>query len=108
MQQITNNIFVEIERPGEYDSMPGCNYGFVVTSGGIVMIDAPSRPAEAIRWRDEIARRGELRYIINTGYHIDHISGNYFFPATVVSHEGCREMFSVPSVVIAGIRSINP
>jgi cyclase len=96
VKQITENVFVEIEKRGDYDSMPGCNFGFVVTSEGIVMIDGPSRPGQAIQWRDEIAGRGELRYLINTEYHIDHISGNYFFPTTVVSHEGSREMFMVP------------
>ena len=73
MQQISDNVFVEIEKRGEYDSMPGCNCGFVVTSEGIVMIDTPSRPGQAVKWREEIARRGELRYIINTEYHIDHV-----------------------------------
>jgi len=96
IQQITANVYVEVEEPGDFDSMGGCNCSFIVTSEGVVLIDPPSRPTHAAKWRDEIARRGELRYIINTGYHMDHISGNYFFPGTVVSHEGVREMFFVP------------
>ena len=101
MQQITPNVFVKVVRPGDSETMPGCttagcNCSFVVTSEGVVMIDTPSLPTFADWWRKEIARRGDLRYIINTGYHMDHISGNGFVPGTVLSHEGVREMFFAP------------
>ena len=89
MQQVTANTYTEVETPG-------CNYGFVVTSEGVVMIDTPSLPTTAARWQRELDQRGDLRYIINTEYHIDHISGNYFFSGTVVSHEGIKEMFAAP------------
>lgn len=101
MQQITPNVYVKVVRPGDSETMDmcstaGCNCSFVVTSEGVVMIDTPSLPTFAEWWRNEIARKGDLRYIINTGYHMDHISGNGFFPGTVVSHEGVREMFFAP------------
>jgi len=51
-------------------------------------------PTEAIRWRDEIAHRGEVRFIINTEHHRDHITGNYFFSGTVVSSRGVKAAFS--------------
>ena len=89
MQQIAANTYTEVETPG-------CNYGFVVTSEGVVMIDTPSLPTTAARWQRELDQRGDLRYIINTEYHIDHISGNYFFPGTIISHQGTREMFTAP------------
>ena len=89
MQQVTDNFFVET---GTF----GCNPSFVTTSEGIVMIDTPYLPRDAVKWRDEIARRGDVRYIINTEHHIDHISGNYFFSGTVVSYEGIKEMFESP------------
>ena len=60
------------------------------------MIDAPYRPTDAMKWRHDIADKGEVRYIVNTEYHVDHIAGNYFFPGTVVSHQGIREMFFAP------------
>ena len=68
------------------------------------MIDTPMLPTYAVRWRDEIAQRGDLRYLINTEYHSDHISGNYFFPGTIISHQGVREMFTAP----LGACPINP
>jgi len=94
MERITSNVFVETEFSKRVS--PGCNFSFVVTSEGVVMIDTPMLPTYAVKWRNEIAKRGEVRYIINTEYHVDHISGNYFFPGTVVSHQGVREMLAAP------------
>jgi len=84
MQKITDNVYVETE-------FQGSNNGFVVTSEGVVMIDTPQIPADAIKWRNEIAKHGQVRYLINTEPHGDHFSGNYYFEGTVVAHEGVRE-----------------
>lgn len=95
MEQVTPNAYVETYFSKQVS--PGCNYSFVVTAEGVVMIDTPMLPSFAAKWREEIAKKGELRYIINTEYHPDHMSGNYFFPAgTVISHQGVREMFTAP------------
>ena len=83
MQKITSNVYVET-------GFRGCNCSFVVTAQGVVMIDTPVVGVEAIKWRDEIARHGELRYLINSEPHMDHIGGNYFFEGTVIGHEGTR------------------
>jgi cyclase len=99
MQQINANFYIDTT----YSTPPlgpGCNVAFVVTSEGIVMIDSPMLPRNAFRWREEIAKRGQVRYLINTEYHPDHVSGNYFFPTTVVSHQGVREQFSAPVDVV--------
>jgi len=95
MKKIAVNIYVE----DQFSAPPeerGCNPGFVTTSEGIVMIDTPMLPTDAVKWRNDIAKRGEVRYIINTHHHPDHIAGNYFFPGTVVSHEGVKEVFDAP------------
>jgi cyclase len=84
MQKITDNVYVETE-------FPGSNDGFVVTTEGVVMIDTPHMPTDAVKWRDEINKHGEVRYLINTEPHGDHITGNCFFGGTVVAHEGTRE-----------------
>ena len=40
MQQLTSNVFVETQ-------VRGCNFGYVTTSDGIVMIDSPQKPSDA-------------------------------------------------------------
>ena len=91
MQNITDNVYAET-------GFRGCNPGFVVTKEGVVMIDTPQMPADAIRWRDEIAKHGPVRYVINTEPHGDHFTGNYFFEGTVIAHEGTREAILAASV----------
>ena len=96
LQQITPNVYVDTQ----FSDPPlgrGSNPSFVTTSEGIVMIDTPMLPTYALRWRDELLRRGEIRYIINTEYHMDHFAGNYFFPGVpIISHQGVRETLQGP------------
>ena len=84
MQKISDNVYAET-------GFRGCNPGFVVTKEGVVMIDTPQVPTDAKDWRDEIAKHGPVRYLINTEPHGDHFTGNFFFEGTVVAHEGTRE-----------------
>ena len=84
IQKLSSNVYAET-------GMRGCNHSFVVTSDGIVMIDTPQYPTDAVKWRDEIAKFGAVRYIINSEPHGDHFSGNYFFEGTIVAHQGTRE-----------------
>ncbi len=92
MRQVTANVYVNTRTP-EQVRTHGCNASFVTTSEGIVAIDTPYLPTDAIRWRDEIAERGEVRFIINTEHHRDHVTGNYFLPGTVVSSLGVKAAF---------------
>ena len=84
MQQITGNVYAETRSKG-------ANTGFVTTTEGVVMIDTPHRPSDSLKWREEISKTGVVSYIINTEPHIDHFTGNYFFPGVVVSQEETRE-----------------
>jgi cyclase len=83
MKQLTANVFVETE-------LKGANHGIVMTSDGIVLVDTPHKPSDAMRLKGEIERRGQLRYIINTEPHGDHWTGNAFFNASVVAQQGVR------------------
>src|SRR5438309_1569502 len=58
MQQLTANVFAET-------GLHGANHGFVTTSDGIVLIDTPHKPSDALRLKAEIERRGPLRYTSN-------------------------------------------
>jgi len=84
MQQVTKNVYVET-------NFIGCNTTFITTSEGIVMIDTPQLPVDAIGWKETIAKYGKVIYVINSEPHLDHISGNCYFEGTGVSHQGTRE-----------------
>jgi cyclase len=36
------------------------------------MMDTPMKPTDAVKWRDEAGKKGEIRYLINTEEHPDH------------------------------------
>ncbi len=84
MIQLTANVYVET-------GIRQCNLGFVTTKEGIVMIDTPMRPTDSVKWRGEISKRGEVRYLINTEEHGDHYRGSWFFPGVLISHQETRE-----------------
>jgi cyclase len=91
VQQISKNVYVNIANRG-------ANTSFVTTREGVVMIESPMVPEDSLKWRDEINKHGEVKYLINTEPHQDHFSGNYFFGGTVVGHEGTRQGILAASV----------
>ena len=103
MIQITKNVYVET-------GMPACNLGFVTTKEGIVMIDTPMRPTDAVKWRDEASKKGEIRYLINTEEHADHWQGSYFFPGVLITHQETRDKLAkVPTAeVTERVKQIDP
>ena len=101
MKQITANVYVE-DQFSVHPRDRGANPGFVTTSEGVVIIDPPFLPSDAVKWRDEISKKGEVRYIINTHHHPDHITGNFFFAGPVISHEEVRELTLAPLTTVYG------
>jgi cyclase len=84
MDKISHNIYAGFK-------FRGCNSGLVVTSEGIIMIDTPMVPAEAKKWREEVSKLGEIKYIINNEPHNDHVAGNCWMGGTLIASEGTRE-----------------
>lgn len=84
MQKITPNVYTEI-------SGRGSNVSWVVTEEGVVIIDTPTVPSDAVKLRDEISKNGPIRYVINTEPHMDHFAGNSFLGGTLIGHDGVRE-----------------
>ena len=85
IQKVAKNVYVETDTRG-------AKHGIVVTKQGLVMVDTPQYPKDAVAWRDAIAKYGTVRYIIHTEPHADHWGGDYFWPeADIIAHEGTRE-----------------
>ena len=92
MQNVTPNVFTTTK-------IRGCNPSFVVTSGGVVVVDTPQLPSKAVAMRKDAESRGTIQYVINTEHHVDHIFGNYYFKGAgpVTHHRGVDDNFMVPS-----------
>jgi len=82
MERVTDKVLATTD-------IRGCNPGYLVTSAGVVVIDTPQMPTKAIAMREEVLKKGNVRFLINTEHHIDHIFGNIFFAGLcpVVAHE---------------------
>ena len=78
MEQLTQNVFVDTETRGSH-------HGFIVTSQGLVLVDVPVDPGDAIAWAKEAGQRGKIRYIINTEFHMDHCLNNQVFDGVVIA-----------------------
>ncbi len=86
-ERVSENVFVFTSNL--YVQVTG---GVVVTDKGTIIIDSLPFPEESKELRDFALERGEVRYIINTHIHADHIYGNYLFPnAEIVTHQLCRD-----------------
>ncbi len=103
MKKISKSVYAETK-------YQGCNPGFVVTKEGVVMVDTPQMPGDALKWRDIIAKHGRVKYLINTEPHGDHYTGNYFFKTTVIAHEGTRQAILSADLnqLLARIRQMAP
>lgn len=87
MQEIADGVFSEI-------NYYGCNVSCVKTDDGVLLVDNPQNPSDALDWRAQVGKIGPIRYQVNTEHHADHIIGNWFFrDATVIAHEGTLERF---------------
>jgi cyclase len=76
----------------------GCTPGFIYTEEGIVMVDAPLIPKQAIDWRQQIEAEfpgHPFLFMINTDHHRGHALGNqYFMPVKVIAHERAHKEMS--------------
>jgi len=88
MERVTKNVYAATD-------IRGCNPGYVVTSDGVVVIDTPQLPTKAVAMREEVLKKGPIRFLIHTEHHIDHIFGNHFFAGLcpVVGHKCILENF---------------
>ncbi|MFC1901699.1 MBL fold metallo-hydrolase [Chloroflexota bacterium] len=102
MIQVTANLYVET-------GMLACNLGLVTTKEGLIMIDTPMRPTDAVKWREEVSRKGEVRYLINTEEHPDHWQGSHFFPGVIVTSQETREQLEKTPAdkIVEGMKNID-
>ncbi|WP_162529791.1 MBL fold metallo-hydrolase [Nocardioides caldifontis] len=83
LKQITSRVHVETAHLGSNNSI-------VVGDDGLILVDSPHRPTDAIRWNETVSAFGETRFVVNTDHHPDHTIGNFWQGGEVVAHQGTR------------------
>jgi glyoxylase-like metal-dependent hydrolase (beta-lactamase superfamily II) len=78
----------------DVDGKAGANAGFVIGDDGVLVIDSFYKPEAAQALLAEIRKRTALplRFLVNTHYHIDHVSGNQIFAAAGAQVIGQQRM----------------
>jgi glyoxylase-like metal-dependent hydrolase (beta-lactamase superfamily II) len=86
MHKLAKDIYAET-------SFAGVTVGAVITSEGIICIDAPTHPSDARRWRLRLAQVSSqpIQFIINLDHHRDRVLGNQWLEAPVIAHETTSE-----------------
>ncbi len=82
MQKIGKDIYVE-------SSFPGVTVAAIVTSEGVVLIDAPTHPADAQLWRLRVRELTDrpVRYLVLLDHHRDRAMTASLFGAPVIAHD---------------------
>ena len=81
MEKVSAHVYID-------PAHSGCTVGAIQSSEGVVLVDSPHRPTRARKWLAEVEALGEVRYLINTEFHIDHTFGNAFLPGWVRDFNG--------------------
>jgi glyoxylase-like metal-dependent hydrolase (beta-lactamase superfamily II) len=86
LKQVGPGVYAAIGGP-----MAGSNAGFVVGDDGVLVVDSFFFPAAAQALLATIRQTTDkpIRYVVNTHYHIDHVSGDAVFKAagaTIIAH----------------------
>ena len=95
MRRVTENVYTEIY-------YWGCNPSFITTRNGVVLIDSPQQPKDAVAWREKAREHGPLLHLVNTEPHTDHILGNAYFPGVeMIAQEGLAKRYhdTIPMMV---------
>ena len=91
MKQLTKNIYFETK-------WSGANVGCIVTGEGLIMIDTPHCPSDAVVWKKEVESKGTVKYLINTESHDDHFLSDFFFKVPVIAQEKTREAIAAADI----------
>ncbi len=90
---------LKVVGPGVYAAIggpkAGSNAGFIVGDDGVLVIDSFFYPEAAKALLGEIRKITPLpiRYVVNTHYHVDHVSGDQVFKdagAVIIAHRNVR------------------
>lgn len=93
LKPLGHNVWAAIAVPG---SGAGSNSGFVIGGTGVAVIDSFQKADAAKALLAEIRKMTplDLVYVVNTHYHIDHVTGNGVYAeagAIIIAHRNVRD-----------------
>jgi glyoxylase-like metal-dependent hydrolase (beta-lactamase superfamily II) len=108
LQQVGPGVYAAIGGP-----MAGSNAGFVIGDDGVLVVDSFFYPDAAKALLGEIRRITDkpIRYVVNTHYHIDHVSGDAAFKAAgaaIIAHRNVPGWLHAENVHLMGGDKIKP
>ena len=109
LKPLGNNVYAAIDKP---KSAAGSNAGFVIGDDGVVVIDTFEDEAAARQLLAEIQKLTKLpvKFVVNTHYHLDHVTGNGVFAqagAVIVGHRNVRTWIRTENLKFFG-KDIKP
>jgi cyclase len=92
LKPLGNNVYAAIDKP---KSTAGSNAGFVIGDDGVLVIDTFEDAKAAEQLLAEIQKLTNLpvKFVVNTHYHLDHVTGNGVFAkagAVIVAQKNVR------------------
>ena len=108
LQQLGPGVYAAIGGP-----MAGSNAGFVIGDDAVLVIDTFFYPDAAKALLVEIRKITDkpIRYVVNTHYHIDHVSGDAVFKAagaTIIAHKNVPGWIHAENIHLMGGDRIRP
>ncbi|HTS10732.1 MAG TPA: MBL fold metallo-hydrolase [Candidatus Limnocylindrales bacterium] len=109
LKQVGRNVWAAID----LDGRSGANAGFVVGDDGVAVIDTFEHAEAARALLAEIHKKTSLpiKFVINTHYHIDHVSGNGAFAelgAVVMAQRNVRAWIHTENMKFFGWDKAKP
>lgn len=108
LKQVGPGVYAAIGGP-----QAGSNAGFVIGEDGVLVVDSFFNPEAAKALLAEIRKLTDkpIRYVVNTHYHIDHVSGDAVFKAagaTVIAHRNVPGWLQSGNIRLMGDDKIRP
>jgi cyclase len=81
LKPLGNNVYAAIDKP---KSSAGSNAGFVIGDDGVAIIDTfqDAKAAEQLLAEIQKLTKLSVKFVVNTHYHLDHVTGNGVFART--------------------------
>jgi len=104
LKPLGHNTFAAIAVSG---SGAGSNSGFIIGEAGVLVVDTYQKVDAARALLAEIRKMTALpvKYVVNTHYHIDHVTGNGVYAeagATIFAHKNVRDWIHTENLKFYG------